>query len=90
MRCHTALEEQARVLVERNKLSQAPEEIVKDMLAHTLQMPRAGWFWRVGQATGFGYTWRKRYFRCWQSGPSTARQAEQPYFRHGLLGGVLT
>jgi hypothetical protein len=35
MSCHTATEEQARVLVERNKLSQSPEEIVKDMLAHT-------------------------------------------------------
>lgn len=35
MSCHTATEEQSRVLVERNKLSQSPEEIVKDMLAHT-------------------------------------------------------
>jgi hypothetical protein len=35
MSCHTATEEQARVLVQRNKLSQSPEEIVKDMLAHT-------------------------------------------------------
>ena len=35
MSCHTATEEQARVLVKRNKLSQSPEEIVKDMLAHT-------------------------------------------------------
>ena len=34
MSCHTATEEQARVLVQRNKLSQSPEEIVKDMLAH--------------------------------------------------------
>jgi hypothetical protein len=35
MSCHTATEEQARVLIERNRLSQSPEEIVKDMLAHT-------------------------------------------------------
>ena len=35
MSCHTATEEQAHALVKRNKLSQAPEEIVKDMLAHT-------------------------------------------------------
>jgi len=35
MSCHTATEEQARVLIQRNKLSQSPEEIVKDMLAHT-------------------------------------------------------
>lgn len=34
--CHTATEEQARVLVHRNKLSQSPEEIVEDMLAHTV------------------------------------------------------
>ena len=34
--CHTATEEQARVLVERNKLSQAPEEVVEDLLGHTL------------------------------------------------------
>lgn len=34
--CHTALEEQVRVLIARNKLSQSPEDIVKDMLAHTL------------------------------------------------------
>jgi hypothetical protein len=33
--CHTATEEQARVLVRRNKLSQSPEEIVQDMLTHT-------------------------------------------------------
>lgn len=33
--CHTALEEQARILVRRNRLSQSPEEVVKDMLAHT-------------------------------------------------------
>jgi hypothetical protein len=35
MSCHTATEEQARALVKRNKLSQSPEEIVKDMLVHT-------------------------------------------------------
>jgi hypothetical protein len=35
MSCHTATEEQARALVKRNKLSQSPEEIVRDMLAHT-------------------------------------------------------
>jgi intracellular sulfur oxidation DsrE/DsrF family protein len=34
--CHTALEEQVRVLIGRNKLSQSPEDIVKDMLAHTV------------------------------------------------------
>jgi hypothetical protein len=34
--CHTALEEQVRVLIARNNLSQSPEDIVKDMLAHTL------------------------------------------------------
>lgn len=34
MSCHTATEEQARALVKRNKLSQSPEEIVKDMLGH--------------------------------------------------------
>lgn len=34
--CHTATEEQARILVRRNKLSQSPEEVVKDMLAHTV------------------------------------------------------
>lgn len=32
--CHTATEEQARVLVKRNKLPQSPEQIVQDMLAH--------------------------------------------------------
>ena len=31
-----AAEEQARVLIRRNKLTEAPEEIVKDMLAHTI------------------------------------------------------
>jgi intracellular sulfur oxidation DsrE/DsrF family protein len=34
--CHTATEEQARILVHRNKLSQSPEEVVEDMLAHTV------------------------------------------------------
>ena len=34
--CHTALEEQVRVLIPRNKLSQSPEDIVKDMLGHTV------------------------------------------------------
>jgi len=34
--CHTATEEQARALVRRNKLSQSPEDVVKDMLAHTM------------------------------------------------------
>lgn len=33
--CHTALEEQARVLVRRNKLSQPPEDVVDEMLSHT-------------------------------------------------------
>jgi len=34
--CHTALEEQVRVLIARNKLSQSPEDVVKDMLKHTV------------------------------------------------------
>lgn len=34
--CHTAAEEQARILVRRNKLSQSPEEVVQDMLVHTV------------------------------------------------------
>jgi hypothetical protein len=34
--CHTALDEQARALISRNKLSQSPEDVVRDMLAHTL------------------------------------------------------
>ncbi|MHB1020795.1 MAG: hypothetical protein ACYC46_11480 [Acidobacteriaceae bacterium] len=34
--CHTAMEEQARILVKHNKLSSKPEEIVQDMLAHTV------------------------------------------------------
>ena len=33
--CHTALEEQVRVLIARNTLAQSREDIVKDMLAHT-------------------------------------------------------
>lgn len=34
--CHTATEEQARVLVRRNNLLQSPEQVVDDLLAHTL------------------------------------------------------
>jgi hypothetical protein len=34
--CHTALEEQARMLVHVLKLSESPEEVVKDMMAHAL------------------------------------------------------
>lgn len=34
--CHTALEEQVRVLIRHYSLTQQPEEIVKEMLAHTL------------------------------------------------------
>jgi intracellular sulfur oxidation DsrE/DsrF family protein len=34
--CHTALEEQVRALIAHNNLTQQPEEIVKEMLAHTL------------------------------------------------------
>jgi len=34
--CHTALEEQVRVLISHRDLSQSPENMVKDMLAHTL------------------------------------------------------
>jgi hypothetical protein len=34
--CHTATEEQARVLIKQYALSGQPEEIVKDLLAHTL------------------------------------------------------
>ena len=34
--CHTALEEQVRVLISHRNLSQSPEDVVKDMLAHTL------------------------------------------------------
>ena len=34
--CHTATEEQARALVRRNKLTQSPEEVVQELLAHTM------------------------------------------------------
>lgn len=34
--CHTATEEQAKVIVRQQNLSQSPEEVVRDMLAHTL------------------------------------------------------
>jgi intracellular sulfur oxidation DsrE/DsrF family protein len=34
--CQTATEEQARALIAHNSLTQQPEEIVNDMLAHTL------------------------------------------------------
>jgi intracellular sulfur oxidation DsrE/DsrF family protein len=34
--CHTATEEQARALIAHNHLTQPPEEIVNEMLAHTL------------------------------------------------------
>jgi hypothetical protein len=34
--CHTALEEQVRALIAHSKLTTPPEEIVKEMLAHTL------------------------------------------------------
>jgi intracellular sulfur oxidation DsrE/DsrF family protein len=34
--CHTALEEQVRAIISRNKLSQSPDDIVNDMLAHTM------------------------------------------------------
>ncbi len=34
--CHTATEEQARGLIAHNKLSDPPEQIVKEMLAHAL------------------------------------------------------
>lgn len=34
--CHTALEEQARILIKRLKLQQSPEEVVHDLLAHAL------------------------------------------------------
>jgi hypothetical protein len=34
--CHTALEEQVRVLISHRNLSQSPEDVVKDMLSHTL------------------------------------------------------
>ncbi len=34
--CHTATEEQARALIQHNKLNEQPEQIVKEMMAHTL------------------------------------------------------
>lgn len=34
--CHTALEEQVRVLIKHDHLSQDPETIVREMLAHTI------------------------------------------------------
>jgi hypothetical protein len=34
--CHTATEEQARALIEHNHLSEQPEQVVKEMLAHTI------------------------------------------------------
>lgn len=34
--CHTATEEQARGLIEHNHLTEQPEQIVKEMLAHTV------------------------------------------------------
>jgi hypothetical protein len=34
--CHTALEEQVRVLISHRNLSESPENVVNDMLAHTL------------------------------------------------------
>jgi hypothetical protein len=34
--CHTALEEQVLVLISHRNLSQSPEDVVKDMLAHTV------------------------------------------------------
>jgi intracellular sulfur oxidation DsrE/DsrF family protein len=34
--CHTALEEQVRALIAHSNLTHPPEEIVKEMLAHTL------------------------------------------------------
>jgi hypothetical protein len=34
--CHTATEEQARALIKLYGLAQQPEEIVKDLLAHTV------------------------------------------------------
>lgn len=36
MSCHTALEEQVRVLIRRNALTQSPDVIVTEMLAHTM------------------------------------------------------
>jgi intracellular sulfur oxidation DsrE/DsrF family protein len=34
--CHTATEEQSRALMKQYKLEKQPEEVVKDMMAHTL------------------------------------------------------
>lgn len=34
--CHTAMEEQAKVVVKRLKLDQSPEQVVQDLLAHVL------------------------------------------------------
>jgi hypothetical protein len=34
--CHTALEEQVRALISHRNLLQSPEDVVKDMLAHTV------------------------------------------------------
>jgi len=34
--CHTALEEQVRALIDHNHLSQDPEAIVREVLAHTV------------------------------------------------------
>jgi intracellular sulfur oxidation DsrE/DsrF family protein len=34
--CHTATEEQARALIAHNSLTRQPEQLVKEMLAHTL------------------------------------------------------
>ena len=32
--CHTATEEQSRILIKQNNLTQQPEEVVKDLLSH--------------------------------------------------------
>jgi intracellular sulfur oxidation DsrE/DsrF family protein len=37
MSCHTATEEQARILIRTRNLTQTPEEIVREMLAHTVE-----------------------------------------------------
>jgi intracellular sulfur oxidation DsrE/DsrF family protein len=37
MCCHTATEEQARILVRTRKLTQTPEDVVKEMLQHTVE-----------------------------------------------------
>jgi hypothetical protein len=34
--CHTVTEEQSRALIKQYALSQQPEEIVKDLLGHTV------------------------------------------------------